>query len=114
MAMMYLMLTEERSGSSSRRPTMKAAVLVLASTFISLLLCEAGLRLFTRYGRNASPPPMPATTQDKPLDTAGAMRCVTQLAAAPGSDRGWFAEDPPRLANRLPVRSQDLERFRDY
>ncbi len=88
---------------------MKAALLVLASILFGLVLCECGLRLFSRYGSVSS-----LGALDKPLDTRDVVRYVAQLAAAPGTDRKWFAEDPPPLPNRSSVSEQRLRSNEDF
>jgi hypothetical protein len=93
---------------------MKAILIVLASTFLGLLFCEAGLRLFTRYGPGAPDPSTMAVTPDKPLDLEGALPYVAQLPAASGTDRRWFAENPAPLPNRSTVDPRGVARYRDY
>ena len=95
---------------------MKAVLLVLASTLVGLLLCEAGLRLFTQYGPGASREESTAgaTTPDKPLDLEGAAAYIAQLPSAAGANRRWFSENPPPLPNRSTVSPQDVNRYRDY
>jgi hypothetical protein len=95
---------------------MKAVLLVLASTLLGLLLCEAGLRLFTQYGPGASTEEAPAgtTSPDKPLDLEGAAVYIAQLPSAAGTDRRWFSENPPPLPNRFTVSPQNVNRYRDY
>lgn len=96
----------------------KVPLLVLGSTIFSLLVCEVGLRLFTRYGASTSPRQAQGTalaaTVDKLLDTGEAARYVAQLAAAPGTDRRWFTEDPSPLPNRSPVSAQRMKRSMDF
>jgi len=95
---------------------MKATLLLLASLLFAVLLSEIALRLFTPYGTNA--PAMhsstAAVTSDKPLDVEDAMRYVTQLPVAPGTDRHWFIDDPPPLPNRAPASGERMERYKDY
>ncbi|HYL74399.1 MAG TPA: hypothetical protein VEU96_09340 [Bryobacteraceae bacterium] len=94
---------------------MKTAVLVVASILFALLLCEAGLRMFTGFGGNhkfsqplGTPPP------DKPLDVQDAARYIAQMPAAPGTDRKWFTEDPPPLPNRTAPSPEQVARTKDY
>lgn len=93
---------------------MKATLLFLVSILFGLLLSEAGLRLFTRYGTNGSHSPTVAATPDQPLNIKDALRYVAELPAAPGTDRQWFSEDPPPLPNRTPVSPQRVVRYRDF
>lgn len=94
---------------------MKAVLAVIVSLFLGLLLCEASLRLFTRYGP-AAPDPRSTTTivPDKPLDLAGALPYVQKLAAAPDTDRRWFTENPPKLPNRSTPDPRSVARFAEY
>lgn len=84
------------------------AALLLGSTLTGLVFCEMGVRLFNRYGASRSP------AQPQQLDAAAALRYVARLPIAAGTDRRWFAEDPPPLPNRSRVPARSLERFRDY
>ena len=94
---------------------MKAGLLVLASILAGLLLCEAGLRIFTRFRPGSMPEPNPAAiTPDKPLDLEGALPYINRMPAAPGTDRRWFTENPPPLPNRKPVSAEDEARSQDY
>lgn len=94
----------------------QSILLVLISSLFGWLLCEAGLRLFTPYGRTRSlGRPLVATqTSNKPLDATDAMYYVTKLAAAEGTDRRWFLEDPPALPNRSAPRRELVERYHDF
>ena len=94
---------------------MKAALLVLGSICVGLLLCETALRLFTRFNPAASAELAgPALTPDKPLDLEGAAPYIAKLSAAPGTDRRWFRENPPPLPNRSPLDPKNYARYRDY
>lgn len=95
---------------------MKSVLLIFASTLLGLLLCEAGLRLFTQYGPRASTEESQAgaTTPDKPLDLEGAAPYIAQLPSAAGTDRRWFSENPPPLPNRSTVSPENVNRYRDY
>jgi hypothetical protein len=95
---------------------MKTALLVLASTLFALLLGEAGLRLFTRYGSSgpAALQPAATVTPDKPLDVEGAVHYIADLPAAPGTDRHWFSEEPPPLPNRAAPSAERADRYKDY
>lgn len=95
---------------------MKAGLLVIVSICIGLLLAEAGLRMFSRFGPEASARQTSGTTRtpDKPLDLEGAERYIAQLPIAPGTDRGWFSENPPPLPNRSRPSAEDEQRFLDY
>jgi hypothetical protein len=53
-------------------------------------------------------------TPDKPLDVEGAKHYIDLLHAAPGTDRGWFSEDPPPLPNRTAPGAQRVERYKEY
>ncbi len=101
--MMYLVLAR-----------MKTTALVLASILFAILLCEAGLRMFTRFGGSGRPQPPTAVASDKPLDVQAATRYIAQMPAAPGTDRKWFAEDPPPLPNRAVPSPDRVARFQDY
>jgi hypothetical protein len=65
---------------------MKTTLLVLASLVFGLLLCEAGLRIFTRYQPGAFQAPTERSSSDKPLDLEEAVPYIQRLAAAPGTD----------------------------
>ena len=90
----------------------KTWLLVASSTAFGLLICEAGLRLFTDFGANAFQSAV--AKSDQPPGAAEAMHYVEQFPAAPGTDRQWFKEDPPPLSNRSPVSIERVERHRDY
>ena len=79
---------------------MKAALVVIVSVFLSLLLCEAGLRLFTRYGPGAPEPPTTAVAPDKPLDLAGAVPVHSENSRRPwnGPCRGL-----PKILPLFPI-----------
>jgi lysophospholipase L1-like esterase len=91
----------------------KVLALVLASLFLSLAICEAGLRIF-HYGASTPEHPPTVATPDKPLDPGEATRYIAALPAAPGTDRRWFTEDPPPLPNRAPVSQQRIDRYHDF
>ncbi len=95
---------------------MKRWLLVLISIVAALLLCETALRLFTDYlpGRAIDPPAIPGPVPEHPVSTREATRFVEQLAAAPGTDRRWFTEDPPPLPNRGPVAAARTSLYQDY
>lgn len=92
---------------------MKALLLLLVSVVFCLVVFEAGLRLFTGYGGSRQAE-QPASSAERPVDAAEAMRYVDRLAASPGTDRRWFAEDPAPLPNRTPVSGERAARYKDY
>ena len=95
----------------------KALLLAPFSVTIALLICEAGLRLFSSFGPHsgeASAATAPGATIDRPLEVSEAAHYVAALPAAPGTDRAWFAEDPPQIPNRTPVSQQRVERYKDF
>jgi len=94
---------------------MKTTTLVLASILFALLLCEAGLRIFTGFGDSHKLSQLPTTAAtDKPLDVQDAARYIAQMPASPGTDRKWFTEDPPPLPNRTAPSPESVARFHDY
>jgi len=93
---------------------MKAPLLVLASILIALLLCEAGLRMFTRFGPQAATESFATSGGDKPVNLDGAKAYIDRLPAAPGTNRSWFTDNPPPLPNRKPVDIEEERRYRDY
>jgi hypothetical protein len=93
----------------------KALLLAPVSVLIALLICEAGLRLLTRFSpHSAEAAVIPGAAIDKPLDVSEAARYIAAMPAAPGTDRRWFSEDPPPLPNRTPVSAERQQRFRDF
>ncbi len=78
----------------------RRALLVLASTLFAILLAEAALRLLAGAPR--------------PFLTGAVDRYAGRLPAAPGTDRRWFAEDPPPLPNRRPVDAARRKLYDDY
>lgn len=93
----------------------KALLLAPVSVLIALLICEAGLRLLTRFSpRSAEAAVIPGAAIDKPLDVSEAARYIAAMPAAMGTDRRWFSEDPPPLPNRTPVSPERLQRFKDF
>lgn len=102
-----------RPGDSSRHTTARRAVLlVMASILCGLLLCEAGLRLFARF--NGTHSRSGANAAKTGMSPSSAMRYIMRLPAAPGTDRGWFLEDPPPLPNRTAVDPQRWDLYRDF
>ncbi len=90
----------------------KNLLVVLVSTLVGLLLWEAGLRVFTRYGpRDAA---QPAGVPAKPPNVADAARYLRGLGGAGGTDPRWFAEDPPPLPNRTSPNPALAARYRDF
>jgi hypothetical protein len=90
----------------------KNLLVVVVSTLVGLLLWEAGLRLFTRYGPHDAA--QQASVTAKNLTVADAARYIERLTPARGLDRRWFAEDPPPLPNRTPARPVMTARYRDF
>ncbi len=84
-------------------------LLVLASTLVSLLLSEIGLRAFLYFEHKMS---LADGKKNQPLDAA--MRYIGRLPAVAGTDRRWFVEDPPPLPNRSKPTPQCLERTREF
>jgi hypothetical protein len=97
--------------SSISRTPFRAAVLVLASICIGILLCEVSLRLFTRFRPGVV---LTTVSQDSSSMTAQAQRFAEQFVAASGTDKRWFAEDPPQLQNRSRVDPQRLAGAAEY
>ena len=93
---------------------MKTALLVLASTVLALLLCEAGLRIFIGTPGNVVEAKPGATATEKELDVRQATPYIEKMPAEPGTDRRWFIEDPPPLPNRAAPSPERLARFKDY
>src|SRR5215471_12574495 len=94
---------------------MKTALLVLASTFFGLLLCEAGLRVFVGApGKAVEVKPPASLPPEKPLEAREAIPYIDKMPAAPGTDRKWFTEDPPPLPNRAAPAAERMERYKDY
>ena len=91
----------EVTGSAHRKPTAgRIVLLVLVSTILTLGICEAALRLLTRYGAQGG--------------SGNVDRYVARMPVVRGTDRNWFKEDPPPLANRGAVPPDRLERYDDY
>jgi hypothetical protein len=86
--------------------------LLAASIFVGVAICEAGLRILARSG-NARPSAV-AGIAGKIPEMRRAINYVQQLAAAPGTDRRWFEEDPPPLPNRSPVSREREQRYHAY
>ena len=97
------------AASANRKPIGGIALLALVSTLLSLVLCEAGLRLFTRYGA-------PAWTRS-PGELIGmrdAARYASRIPLARGTSLEWFTDDPPPLPNRAEVLPERRQRYDDY
>jgi hypothetical protein len=90
----------------------KNLLVVLVSTLSGLLLWEAGLRLFTNFGPGGAA--QQSGAQAKAVTVAEAARFIRGLADAGGTDRSWFAEDPPPLPNRTPPSPALEARYRDF
>ena len=88
----------------------KSFLLLVVSTLVALLLCEGGLRVLARF----RPKPPAAAAPASPDEWNRAIRHVAQLPALPDTDRRWFLEDPPPLANRTKPAPAEIARFRDY
>lgn len=98
----------------------KTLLLAPFSVLIALLIFEAGLRVFTRFGPHSVAMTDLAVSSvtgamiHQPLDVSEAARYIGALPLVPGTDRQWFSEDPPPLPNRTPVSSTRLKRFQDF
>jgi hypothetical protein len=88
------------------------ALLAGVSLLVGLALCEGALRLLDRGDGSAAP--AVATLTAKLSDRERAAAYIDGLPAASGTDRRWFAEDPPPLPNRTPIARERQERYRDF
>jgi hypothetical protein len=89
----------------------KSFLLLVVSTLVALLLCEGGLRVLARFRPK---PPVVNTGPVSQDDLNRAARRVAQLPALADTDRRWFLEDPPPLANRTQPAPAQIDRFRDF
>ena len=88
-------------------------LLLFVSIFLALAICEAGLRIAARRGAGAPASALAAIAGELP-EMRRAERYVAQLPAAPGTDRRWFAEDPPPLPNRSTPPKERTDRNHEY
>jgi hypothetical protein len=92
----------------------KNLVLVLASTAAGLVLVEAGLRIFTPFAPGFDPLTAPAAPPVASSEMARVQSYVERLAAANGTDRAWFAQNPPAPPNRTAPAADLVALAADY
>src|SRR5579871_4757662 len=96
-----------------RTPVAKT-VIVLVSVLFSLFACEAVLRLLSWPGLHNADFRELKQTIERPSDVPGVLRYIQRVTAAPGTDRRWFSDNPPRLPNRSQVAQWRVDRARDF
>jgi hypothetical protein len=92
----------------------RSILLGACSTLVALLLCEAGLRVFTTFGAGQQKAVVSPTPPPKSTGLEIARRYMAALRTAPGTDPAWFLEDPPPLANRGKPSAVDIARYDDF